>query len=467
MPHGSSSPFINRDAEKALVRQSLEQLKHRVPVKENVINFYGLPGIGKTTLLHELYHAHQQDDQVLTMWLDLATLSAESDPEAAMWQFIQALAHPEHISQGHTTLQPCLEQSISQGTTPDIAAERVVACLAALDKPILLLLDSWEHVSDTLFAWVERAVLLKLVQTERMFAVLNSHMGLRWRQFGVRRRARDWMLEPFTQQQTQQQIDCSDDISRAVFAITFGHPYANEVVLEHLHPHRHSVQWLERHAAPVAAEVVEALLTRTVHDDSGEIRRALEVLALFREFDVNTLRTILPMFLDEFAHRTQPSLIMTIKRMQESKIVSWDHTKRAYQIDPTLRKIFARALRLKNPERYAAIRSAAVEYYASLVREVSGSRNIYLLEYYYHLLLAMDIDEHLEYTIHKSFEQFLRQYYVSPNGRYLDTEALGELATQIERDQELQAIFERQRLSHHILLDSINDLHTSDASIAK
>ncbi len=461
MQHNTSHQFVNREEEQQLVARCVHDIQHGIAVSKCIINFYGLPGIGKTALFQQLRQNVAAEQSFVTLAINLAMLEHGESLEQAKHQFLQALLDPAQLFDAPDELVQRLEQMPLDDAQLNLLVEEIVAHLSSLNRPLLLLLDSWDDVPDALFAWVERVLLLPLLHTERLIAVLSSRTALRWRQFGVRRRVQSVMLTTLDVEATRQQTGLDDSSVQQVFALTCGHPFANEVALNHLSSGPASEKNLDGHAPDVATAIVDALLERTLTGRATEFKRIFEVLALFREFDIDTLRTFLPRFLPEYANYSQSALLASLKSMQEARLVGWNNEKRAYEIDPTVRRILVKALRLNDPERYALIRAAAVEYYTTLIEDVSGSRNTYLLEYYYHLLSYNHADGIQAAEVQGRFAQFLRRYFVSPDGHYLDTEALNELRGMIQDDEELTSVLDDRQLSCMLLIQAITELESS------
>jgi hypothetical protein len=358
---------------------------------------------------------------------------------------------------------PALLQQIahlSDSTTSetfDALLTRIAEGLGALRRPLLLIVDAWERTPDALITWVERLLLLPLVRSQRLIGAFGSQVALRWRQFEVRRRVKARSLEAFSPEFTRQQLDDNSALSKVVFEMTFGHPFANEVVFEMANSHDAPLEWLEQHRGEVAQRIVDDIQERVLADVTEELKRIFRVIALFREFDVNTLRAVLPQFYEEFRNRSQSALLISIKQLLETRLVSWSDEKRAYQIDPTVRRIFARALEWSNPKQYEALRDAAIAYYETLIRDIPGSRNVYLIEYYYHHLYKADPDKYNQSHIQLSFQQFLQKYYVSPDGRFLDEQSLHALRQVLEKDQELQETLRQRGLRPTLLSEMVRD----------
>jgi hypothetical protein len=267
-------------------------------------------------------------------------------------------------------------------------------------------------------------------------------------------------MSPLDLDATQQQVSdaAPAGLEKAVFAITFGHPFANEVVYQQLKPEAEAEAWLEAHRVELAQSVIESLYKRLLVDVNEELKSIFRIMSLFREFNVYTLREVLPNFNKEFRNRSQSSLLLSIKHLSETRLVSWNDELRAYQINPTIRRIFTQAVKWSEPDLYEAIRAAAISYYARLIQEVPVNRNIYLVEYFYQRLYKPDSELYNEHAIRSTIEKFVRDYYRSPDGTYVDTVALGELKTLFQCDQELQQALATHHIPPTLIADTLQEL---------
>lgn len=453
--------FVDRDKEVDLVADQIVQLTGDGDAQFRLLNFFGAPGIGKTALLNEIGRNYAQNEQLFTLTLTLSDLKPGTGlPEAKIYVLqllVEALA--ALVPAPFQRLFARLEQlSADDSAAADGFLETMTTSLQGLNKPLLLIVDSWEGTPDALITWVERLLLLPMVRANRIIGVFGSQVPLRWRQFEVRRKVRAHALDALSAEHTQAQLD-DQALGRAAYTLTFGHPFANEIVFELARQHAAPVRWLGEHQREVAQEIVTRLQKRVLAGMSDELKLIFSVIALFREFDVNTLRLVLPQFHAEFKNRSQSALLISIKQLLDTRLVSWSDEKRAYQLDPTVRKIFARALELNDPQRYARIRDAAIGYYKQLISDVPGSRNTYLVEYYYHTL-AGDTPE-TRATLEQSLAGFFHRYYVSPDKKHLDDQAITTLRETFGSDQELQHTLAQHQLPSTLLADTLKNLNAS------
>jgi hypothetical protein len=461
----SARRFVNRLKELATVKHLVAETQSRVSARECVLNFYGVPGIGKSALLAEIYQSYKQDLALLTIAIDLKVLSESIEPfdlHHAKIQFIHELARNKWLKnhQPEAVLSIATIGSTSDDNAIEQAMSALVAAISGFDKPIMLLIDSWEHAPEAMLAWVERLLLLPLVRKEQLISLLGSQVALRWRQFEVRRRVQPYELAPLAADASKEQIGCEADLEQLIFEITAGLPFANEIMYAYLADQPISAEWLLEHREQLARIIAAETQQRVVNGIPEEVKPIFNILSIFREFDVHTLQTILPQFLETFRSRSQSNLLQSVKQMVATRLVNWNDTLRAYQIDPTIRKIFARAQEWGDPKLYQLIREAALKYYAQLLGEVPSNRHVYLLELLYHRLYKAPAGSYNSAELKTEFEELLRNYYTSRTSDYADTYALDQLHQLLLQDKELEQALERHQMPPTLLASILDSFIT-------
>jgi len=94
----------------------------------------------------------------------------------------------------------------------------------------------------------------------------------------------------------------------------------------------------------------------------------VETIALFRDFDIHTLRDVLPQCLPEaYQDKTQADYYNLLKQLLETHLIAWDNDMHAYVMDLTIRRIIEFGLRVYAPRYYDSVNTAACDYYSRLV----------------------------------------------------------------------------------------------------
>lgn len=453
--------FVNRDSELRYIGQQLELLKKGGEVQECIINFYAVPGMGKSALLAKLSDTWVDDKQLVLIELDLALVFRGAFTQAPRSRFLQAFE--EWVNPPKTEARDYFFdrlRSIHENSSEDELNEALSALatyLIDLQKPVFLIIDSWERVGRAILMWIERLLLLPLVKTNRLFVVFGNQTILGWSEFEVRRRAKSVQLGPLEVTHTQKQINCPPEEAVLIQRrMTFGYPLANELINDELEQTRQPNNLLQLHQARLVQEIVDHMYQRTIEEMSSELYRIVTVMTLFREFHIGTLRVILPQFYAEFQTRSQSSLLLSIKELLGTRFVDWNNEVKAYQFNPTIRSICMRALELNDPEQYIAIREAALTYYERVIADTPANRVIYIVEYCYHTLYKYPNDSYNGVSsVTAALEAYLTQYYQNPDGTILAVESLDLLRSAFRDDEEIRHALVAQHASANLLSDLV------------
>lgn len=345
---------------------------------KTIINFYGVPGIGKTSLLHQI--RKELSDEVDSLFVDFAPLAEHREEPLA-----QRKAHVLHTLVTSTSpqffpedLRPKLEQLTHARTKPsddedDELDRLVVQAITSRQKSVVLFFDTCEQVSDAIFAWLERRILLPLIEENHAnhptVAVLASRNVLRWRHYAVRRKVDPIELKPLDEQATHAQVfppEPHNDEQQAqasrIYQMTFGHPSSTEYVVTK----SETPLDFNEQEAPLRRSIVDELLKRAYVPD--DIRRVVETIALFRDFDIHTLRDVLPHCLPKtYKDKTQADYYNLLKQLLETHLIAWNNDRHAYVMDSTIGRIIEFGLRVYDARYYDAVNTAACNYYSRLV----------------------------------------------------------------------------------------------------
>lgn len=431
------------------IRQSIDHVLTGQFVKTCLFNLYGITGIGKTTLLNALAQHYRtappaQDACIVMIDFSRPTCASEASlPELAqyVWQQLLAIAPPH------------LHQAPDDQEATEHAIARFIDWFATTNRRLLLLIDAWDTRPAEFRHWCEEALLLPLIQHERLVAVLTSQTPLRLRTYTVRRRMQSTGLGCLSRAATFAQVEHDDATNTLIFELTGGYPAAIGIVLDalrHIAPPREP--WLRDHAGALAHQI-GAMLEQTLCGHlPPHIARLLAHLALFREFDIHTIRYITRVFLTDLIDYGASSLA---QELNHTGAIHWNNDLRAYQIDDAIRPLIARDTAHNAPDTHRRIHLAAVKYYQELIGEVPSHRVTYLIEYIYHRL-CLDTASTLQYSnVQQEFTDFLEEHYPSQHITRRELHALHELQQRIEQDDEIHAQLARYQIAVATLTEPI------------
>jgi hypothetical protein len=453
----STNRFINRDSELATIQQHVATLDRQTIGSPVLINFHGIPGLGKTALIKHIYALHQNHPGIRTLLLspDIPDLDQEIDFTRLKFEFIAALfkANREHLdplAEKYTSIMarlgPLAEKDDSIEEFSDQEANSVlgdiVQDLLRVETPLLLLFDGWDQTLEALFVWVERLLLLPLIRTCQLLGVFGSQLPLRWHHFEIRRLVEVSLLLPFSLAATSEHLNCSKELARQFFAITSGLPYANQCILEYCVEHPRWKQAKKQHLPAMAQHVYMQLSSYL--NITPEIQQIFSVIAFFREFNGVTLRQMLPVFFDEFANRSETSLNLSISHMFATRAIAWSDAKAAYHMDETIRAIFSYALRMQNQNHARTVHRHAMDYYIDRIQRVPEKKIAYVIEYIYHLLwfiYSNEADQHDHEDLQNYLSMARRSLYQSEEQPASGVPSdKGEFKALLDQDQDVQSL---------------------------
>ncbi|NTW01128.1 MAG: ATP-binding protein [Oscillochloris sp.] len=448
--HGSSA-FVNRSAEIALLLQHVAELCHGSATQKCLVNISGVYGIGKTTLLNELARQVRGITGLLTLRLDLPVVAlTDKTPPSEVRRSVmrQLLADSD---EAHALLRAGFAGAEAElDLAADSTLERVATILLACKQPVLLLINAEAAVATAVFAWLERGLLMPLANADRLVAVITSRAPLRWREYDTRRRAMPLALTPFSAEDTAAQIGVTPEVANAIAPLAIGLPLANDVARRALTEFPNPTRWGADQHTELDRAIIQAIYARIGADLTAELRCALEILSVVREFTIPLMQLLLPRFCTDFPQlRSQSLLLLTIKQLQLLDLVIWSQESLSYQIAPTLRRLLADAQRRSEPERYRAIKVTACTYYQKMLGESLVSRHIYLSELLWHTL--DQAGAHVE-RAEVIFDTLLHSYLALPGGSVPEPDALADLRRRLCADSELAALLLARESSVETLL---------------
>jgi hypothetical protein len=472
-PHYSTQPqpFADRDWELEAVDYRLRILRSGGSVFQCVVNFYGIPGIGKTRLLKEIQSRAQGIPTAMT---DLAAFrdGHRAGPEVLADQMVQLEQQTRLSDAGFQKAlkafraHPLPEDPYDEAAwyrfrqkakeVADAFSVYVYRHVKQPRQPVLLLFDNSEAATGETFDWLEYEVFSPLVQTDRIMLVVAGLSPVRWKRFEVRRRVLLRKLNPPQDDKLlEKQAVSWEKIADNIFRITFNYPPANRFVAEELErlglPLTMDTNTFDDHRPALIqrlmTEVVEQNLLAGVDDD---IRLAWRIAAPLRQFDVTILRRVLPEFEPNFEGRGGNYYLLMLNRMVDTALVEWSAERKAYVLDDTLRQFLALALETRDPDLARRIHERATELYRQWLEDVPENRSAYLVEWLYHEAQVLRLKGQelpaIAANLRRALQPVLEQFYqpiTVEDDRLVD--GARQLVEQLERDPDLPRLLGKEQ----------------------
>jgi len=364
--------FAGRQKELELIAGKLQSARHPGPDHRLLVEFFGMVGIGKSSLLRYL----------ATLW------NARSEPatRSALINFAQF----NQPGQWPDLLTGLADQL---GISPpgEQGASALVSQLGGLSEVLLLLFDTSEKSSE-LLELLEDQLVFPLLRTGRVVFVFAGRRWLRWKRFEVRRRVDAIELGPFNQEHTSEQLEklgIDKTLAGPVYPYSFGHPGATRVIIDAF----------QRNGLPVTVDALnehQDIIHKAVYRQfiqgrlfkgwQQDLRLFLELTCIPRRFDVTPLKAFAGRFYPDKGYDAQPGgyYLDMIRDMQDTTLVQWSSDWGGYILLPVLRWIMAKNLSMRDPDRFKAWHKEAAAQYEEWINLYPRNAVGFLIEWAFH-----------------------------------------------------------------------------------
>lgn len=440
--------YVNRVEQIDEVKRRLNTIRLGQTVFDSILEWYGIPGIGKTTLAQNAIAEYCHRMEVPFACLDF---NPEENENAGKYSADPILLL-EDIFKGIGVYKPTdflktLER-YRQATDEHLRAEREKRVLDEFlhyvnellkDDPVALLFDTTDKAAPETVTWLEESVISPLCRTGKCIIVWTGRFPQRWKRFEVRRRVASSKLDPLLPEATAEQVGPT---KVKIYQFTFGHPMANERVAE-------AIERFEAEGQPfqeedLVNELVDKVIDKYVMEGVPlELNAACRVLAVVRQFDVIVLRRILSKFVDYFREMKDTLFLGLVGRLSETHLVEWDAVRKGYALDETLRRILALHLRLNQPEQYLQVNKVAADIYDEWIERVRENRSVYVLERLYHQANIASAEgkssARIASKLERELENYLERYYQDKDQEFAYSSTT-RLYQELRKDDELRKL---------------------------
>jgi len=378
--------FVNRDEELLLIDDAVDTLLDRKRLlRTPIIEFYGVEGIGKTTLLRKV-EERCNHKKLTSIWID--------GGESTSYHFLRS--------------------------TKERLEEK---------RPVVIILDSLDEASEKQLQEIE-AGFRDLIENSNLFVVLASRRMLRFDNTrSIARKLTVLPLKPLDRESCNTYLDSigrdiTPEIRDAIFKWTHGYPLAMDTMVEAilnrgLDPLKGQDQKLI--LSIITEKVIdEGLLLKVTLSERHRYKTLLSLLSVPRRFNLVIMQDIIEKFAPKYKLDSSLSYITFPNTInQVANVLSWNMFWAGYCIDAPVRNIFLLKLKIEETQMYYDINGFLAQINKRFAQEVTGSDRVrYLREFFYHLVNSGDITdfpsvlkEYLEpLTQEKSLDSFLQFY---------------------------------------------------------
>ncbi|QTA83763.1 p-loop domain-containing protein [Desulfonema limicola] len=438
---------VNRVDQIDDVEKRLADIGSGKKVFDVIIEWFGIPGIGKTTLTQDLIVKLCKEKSVVFACIDFdSEFNKNADSYSKDTVFLLEDIVEKFDRQDKADFTSALykyrdspNENLKKKRKLKVINEYVnYVKMLSKDKPIVIIFDTTEKIAPDLFAWMEKEIISPLSLTGKCIFILTGRFPLRWRQFEVRRRVISNKLEPLDQEFTNRQVG---ETKSNIYQFTFGHPLTNKTLSKKAADFKEKNQTFDKKdMINIMDNVLESYVMKDITDT--KLKDACRVLAIVRQFDVIIMRHLLTQFEKEHFQETEGFLEIS-GQLSETFLIEWNSKLKGYALDETVRHMLSLNMQFNDIQRYKEINKSAADIYKEWIEKVSENRSIYILERFYHLTNIAKIEDkngsEIGAELEKELQGFLTQYY-QKNKPEFDYAATIRLYEELLSDHELEKL---------------------------
>lgn len=429
----SPDKFVNRDDELRRVETRIAQVRNGAAIQP-LINFWGMPGIGKSWLLKHIHHIYtHQSDGVYPLYYDFEPQLEGSSPPS-LSDVIRKLAEQ-------------LPANLQDEQINDPASfKRAVSSLLPEQVP-LILFDTTEKLPDENLHELEKQLLEPLLKSDKVIIVVAGRQKIaRWRRVEVRRRvtpAVDTLLgafhtAAFKQQLSQQSPAMIEEITNLIYAKTAGTPWLVHLIIERIADLDGEIN--EKSVTAIILSVLAAYeqdeILSTITDET--LRIYFDAVLPLRFYRIETLREMLEAQAERPSDLSDVTLLQGLRELDREADFVWWSDRGEYTTDPTVRAVIEQRLLIDNREKFIGQHKQAITLYKNRAEEFKVNSAYYLIEWLYHEALLQKANNRtltMESSILSTIKKFMRD---TKDGLSADNQNL--LCNQLEKDDELRQL---------------------------
>lgn len=394
--------FVNRKPELNLIDNAFSDLldKERL-LRTPVIDFYGVEGIGKSSILKQI---RQRCDERKLRYID----ANMSQGFIEFWQKINSHSHKHH----QASLQPESKELMTQSV--EMAKELLE------QAPLIMLMDAFDVTNESQVDQLEK-FLAELLFYNNLFVILTSRRSITFeRKRIVARQLTTISVQPLDRDNSHLYLEnlgypLSEEVQGLILEWTRGYPLAMNVMAEAIAKQGidPTSEQGQKHLITLIIERVinQGILINVTKEEHSWYHSILTLLAVPRRFNLLLMQRLIEHFAPELKLSSDLAyLALSRKITKDTGILGWDMSKAGLALDYSVRNILLLQLKIAYPERYAEINRflAEANWQNATSSEVRGSDRIhYQREYLYHSVVNMP-EERLQPFLQLSIEQMLQ-----------------------------------------------------------
>jgi hypothetical protein len=412
--------FVNREEELRLIGNHLVALQQsNAALSAQIIEFHGVGGIGKTTLLKRVEQLCN-DMHLPYIW---------TDANQSITSFSRNIIHQVQRYQ----------IQLSQHSN-DLFDQSIHATQALLARgPAIVIVDSLDAASEELLLWIEN-MLQRLIGYSRLLVVLASKRIASFKQtLSIARKLATYQLQTFNHKFCTSYIngsvqDIEPEICNIIFAWTNGYPLAVNVMCQailhsQLDPRKEQDQ--KQLLSILTEQVINRGVLSTVVRTPIDLEWYQTMLGLFavpRRFNIPIMQSLVEQFAPQYKLNS-PLRYMTLPTRinQATDVLMWEPAKAGFSLETPIRHIFLMKLKIEQPAQYIALHRFLAKTTQQFAMEVSGTDRIrYWQEYLYHSANCVE-EANLQQVVVETVQLIMAEppeYFLQFHEEYIKDEEL-------------------------------------------
>ncbi|WKZ47533.1 MAG: hypothetical protein QY306_17105 [Anaerolineales bacterium] len=501
--------IIDRIEQRDAFVDVLEQMRSNMPFQHNLFEWYGAPGIGKTTLITllqsecdkrnipwALVNFDEEEKNAIDEYLnDPIKLIEKITQDLSKYNFDTEFLSNKIDSYHKEQLPPegaCLayarmserERGYSDSNPKWLIRMRevleetknVLFNSSKKDKseqtaPFVLFIDGVDAVHELFTDWIEEFVVKPLVQSRHSVVVWTARNSRKWKRPEIRWDRKSEELRTFNEAEVRLQIskfprfigeeNLAEQLFKNVYVMTGGHPYAGAVVINEIGAWDElSAEIVKKREQELLAGIYKTVIRNyALKGLSPEQMQALELCSMIRLIDTTTLQYVLQECSSTFSEENswkRKDFDRLLFELRKTYLLRWG--KSGWSIEPSLRYLMRSYYLTSGQELFRKVNEAALKVYQDWLSKYVDNRKLFIIEEIYHYvsLQQLNSSENIAKVINVLTER-LMQY---PSEVKQDPEVwritLEQIEGDIEHDSEILRIIGEKDVQE--LISPLKDL---------
>lgn len=375
-----SENFVNRDEELNNISALLNSLIGGDESRIRVMEYYGIAGIGKSTLLRKIGDTCSEL-KLPYIYIDFQKEIANQSDQFKLLDIVLEVCKELNMPiDGNVALKievskytRLVEEETTWNAATVLAFQKLItsflSCINGLN--FVLLIDSLDNLAPETITLLEREFFVQLASSNPVMIVLASCRRIKWSNYSLKRILETRKIEPLSKKSTIEQLEdlgC-EKWADEIYDITKGHPLSTIIVKNLLDEIQLAIggkigndDFGDYECRLVKAVEESVIKNKVMQSVDSELFSIIRMLSMPRIFDKQLVGEILSVDMPALRWDYQEADKL-IEMLKDSGVVEWSKHGYALRMDATVRNILSLDLRFCNPEKYLQITNALIVFY--------------------------------------------------------------------------------------------------------